>query len=186
MITRIPSGPSAGQISKIFSPDENIGAIRTDGIDLGITYGIDVGDLGRLSFDWQNSFLLDYLVKESPESPFVQYAGTFPSLVGSGSYSRYKGSLTGRFDREDWSYSWTTRYIDGAKAQDVALYSKAPGIFYHDVEAVWRMAPATLRLGINNLFDQKPPTLMDGLSNTNLNSYDVVGRFFYLSTSVSF
>ncbi|MDR3438297.1 TonB-dependent receptor domain-containing protein [Telmatospirillum sp.] len=188
LITRVPSGPSAGQISKILSPDENIGAIHTDGIDVGLAYGIGLGDVGRLSFDWQNTFLINYLVQETPGSPFVQYAGTFPGLVDSGAYSRYRSSLSTRFETESWIYDWTTRYIDGAKVQgqDVALYSKAPGVFYHDVEASWRLKPLTVRFGVDNVFDQKPPTLMDGQSNTDLNTYDVVGRFFFVSTSVVF
>ncbi len=188
LITRIPSGPDAGQISKIVSPDENIGAIRTDGFDLGLTYRLKLGDSGQLSFDWQNSFLFDYLVQETPGSPTVQYAGTFASLVNSGSYSRYKTLLATSFEEGAWTYGWTTRYIDGAKVQgqDIALYAKAPGIFYQDLEVSWRRAPVVLRFGIDNLLDQRPPTLIDGLSNTNLSSYDVIGRFFYGKTTISF
>lgn len=189
LITRIPTGPNAGQISNILSPDENIGAINTNGVDVGVTWGVTLERLGRLSFDWQNSFLLNYLVKEAPGQPFVQYAGSFPGLVDAGSFARYKSSLATSFEREPWQVGWTVRYIDGAKVQgqdEVALYSKAPGIFYHDVEAAWKMAHLTVHFGIDNLFDQKPPTLMDGQSNTNLNSYDVVGRFFYLGADMAF
>ena len=188
LITRVPSGPDAGQISKILSPDENIGEFTPTASTWGSPMVSGVSDAGRLSFDWQNTFLINYLVQETPGSPFVQYAGTFPGLVATGSYSRYKSVLTTRFDTESWTYDWTTRYIDGAKVQgqDVALYAKAPGVFYHDIGASWRLASVTLRLGVDNLFDQRPPTLMDGQSNTNLSTYDVVGRFFYCNTSVVF
>jgi outer membrane receptor protein involved in Fe transport len=187
LITRVPTGPAAGQISRISSPDQNIGAIRTDGIDVSIKYDLPVGNDGRLSLDWQNTFLLDFLVKETPLSSYVQQAGTFPSLVGSGGDGRYRGTLNADLEIGAWGYSWTARYIDGAKVQDqdVAFHDKAPGIFYHDAQVSWRLEPVTIRLGIDNVFDRKPPILLDGVSNTNLNTYDVVGRYFYCVTNVA-
>jgi outer membrane receptor protein involved in Fe transport len=188
LISRIPSGPNAGQISRILSPDTNIGAIRTDGLDLGLskTVALDNGD--SLSLDWQNTFLFNDLVQETPGAAFVQYAGTFPNLTGGGLYSRYRSTLAVRLDTGPWSAGWTSRYLDGGKVPGsaVAFESKAPGVFYHDVVASWTHEPATVRIGIDNLFDRRPPALMDGVSNTNLASYDVVGRFFYLNTSVQF
>jgi iron complex outermembrane receptor protein len=188
LITRIPSGPNAGQISRILSPDTNIGAIRTDGLDLGLSkkFALDHGD--SFSVDWRNTVLFNYLVQETPGAAFVQDAGTFPNLTGGGLYSRYRSTVAARLDSGPWSAGWTARYLDGGKVPGSALSfeSKAPGVFYHDIEASWTHQSATVRIGIDNLFDRTPPGLMDGVSNTNLASYDVVGRFFYVNTSVQF
>jgi outer membrane receptor protein involved in Fe transport len=188
LITRIPSGPLAGQINRIAAPDENIGAIHTDGIDFALSYQADFSSLGHLSWDWQNSFLIDYRVQEEPGGPMIQYAGSFPSLTGGGSYSRYKSNLTTEFERGSVRAGWTVRYIDGAKVQGqtVALYDKTPGIFYHDVQIGWQQGSWRWTVGVDNLFDQKPPTLIDGETNTNSSTYDVIGRFFYLKASLQF
>jgi outer membrane receptor protein involved in Fe transport len=118
----------------------------------------------------------------------IQYAGSFPSLTGGGSYSRYKSNLTTEFERGSVRAGWTVRYIDGAKVQGqtVALYDKTPGIFYHDVQIGWQQGSWRWTVGVDNLFDQKPPTLIDGETNTNSSTYDVIGRFFYLKASLQF
>jgi outer membrane receptor protein involved in Fe transport len=185
-VIRAPSG----QINLISAPDENIGAIKTDGLDIDLADRLPLGRFGGLSLDWQNTLLLNYRVKQTAQSGFVQYAGTFPSLVAVGSYPRFKSRLAATLERDAWSFGWTTRYIGGATVlgSDPATtpYSSAPGVFYHDAEAAWHLGATTLTLGIDNLLDRKPPLLVDGASNTNRNTYDVLGRFFYAKAAVSF
>jgi outer membrane receptor protein involved in Fe transport len=182
MIARIPSGPSAGQISRIDAPDENIGAIDTDGIDLGVHYGMALEPAATLRLDWENAVLLDYRVQETPGAPYIQEAGTFPNLSSAGSLTRYRSVLTTQYETARWTGSWSVRYVGGARllgADASTPYSRAPGIFYNDISIKCLLAPATLTLGVDNLLNQAPPTLIDGVSNTNLNTYDVLGRFFF-------
>ncbi len=187
---RAPSGPSAGQINLISAPDENIGAIKTDGLDVNVNDTFPLWDFGQLSLDWQNTLLFDYLVKETGESGFTQYAGTFPSLAAVGSYARYKSLLSATLDHDAWSLGCATRYIGGAKVLGAnpatTPYTTAPGVFYVDLDVTLRLGPTTLTAGIENLTDRKPPLLVDGVSNTNLNTYETLGRFFYVKTTVVF
>lgn len=188
LVQRIPSGPNAGQISRILSPDQNIGAIHTDGIDLAAGWRVGLDGIGTLDIDWKNSFLLDYLVQPMKGMAYQQYAGTLPSLGSTGSFSRYRSTLSADIARGDWDCDWTVRYIDGARVPgtDAALYARAPGIFYHDLEVRWRHQGLTVRVGIDNLFDQKPPALIDGATNTSVATYDVVGRYLYTAATVRF
>jgi outer membrane receptor protein involved in Fe transport len=189
-VIRAPSGPSAGQINLISAPDENIGAIKTDGLDVNVNDTFPLWDFGQLSLDWQNTLLFDYLVKETGESGFTQYAGTFPSLAAVGSYARYKSLLSATLDHDAWSLGCATRYIGGAKVLGAnpatTPYTTAPGVFYVDLDVTLRLGPTTLTAGIENLTDRKPPLLVDGVSNTNLNTYETLGRFFYVKTTVVF
>jgi len=41
-------------------------------------------------------------------------------------------------------------------------------------------------VGVNNVTNQKPPILLDGVSNTNLNTYDVDGTFIYFRAVATF
>jgi len=183
LITRTPSGPGAGQLSRIEAPDQNIGAIDTDGIDLGTTYHLPLSALGMLRLDWQSSVLLDYRVQEVPGSGFIQEAGTFPNVTSAGSLTRWRSLFTAGYDRGSWTAEWSMQFLGGARVLGAAAdtpFSAAPAIVYHDVSVEWRGAPVTIVVGINNLFNQQPPTLIDGVTNTNTNTYDVIGRLFYL------
>jgi outer membrane receptor protein involved in Fe transport len=45
----------------------------------------------------------------------------------------------------------------------------------------------TLRLGLNNAFDRKPPTYAPNVqSGTDPSTYDVIGRRFYVSARLKF
>ncbi len=186
MITRIPNGPSTGQISRIDAPDENIGAIETDGVDLDLVYGMALPPGATLRLQWETSWLLDYRVQEAPGAVYIQEAGTFPNLSSAGSLTRYKSVLTPQYETAAWTASWSVRYLGGARVlgeSSSTPFSRASGIFYHDLSVACRIAPATLTFGVDNLTNQRPPTLIDGVSNTNLNTYDVIGRFFFARAS---
>jgi outer membrane receptor protein involved in Fe transport len=183
LITRTPAGPSVGQISRIYAPDQNIGGIATDGIDVGLNYRFERPAGGTFRIDWNSAYLLDYLVQEVPGSAFIQEAGTFPNVTDAGGLPRLKSLLSLEFERSGWSAGWSVRYIGPASVLGLtpgSPFSRAPGIFYHDLNAGWRAGKFDFDFGIDNILDQKPPTLIDGVSNTNLNTYDVIGRYFHL------
>jgi iron complex outermembrane receptor protein len=187
MIVRIAGGPSAGQISVINAPDQNIGAIDTNGLDLSVGYQFAMLPAETLSLDWQNTVLLNYRVQETPGAAFLQEAGTFPSLPSSGSLTRYKSLLSLAFKTRQWSASWSIRYLGGARVlgEDAgAPFASTPGVWYHDLGASLQTARTTWRVGVDNLADRHPPTLIDGTSNTSLNTYDVIGRFVYVRVTV--
>jgi outer membrane receptor protein involved in Fe transport len=186
LITRTPSGPSAGQISRITAPDQNIGAIDTDGIDLATTYQMPLRFGGRLRLDWQSTVLLDYRVQETPGSAFIQEAGTFPNLTSAGSLTRWRSLLTTGYDRGAWTAEWTMQLLGGARVLGESAntpFSTAPAIVYHDISVQWQGTPLTVAVGVDNLFNRQPPTLIDGATNTNTNTYDVIGRLLYVHAS---
>jgi outer membrane receptor protein involved in Fe transport len=189
LIIRTLQGPSAGQISRILAPDENIGAIDTDGIDLGSRYQADLGACGLLRLDWHATVLLDYRVQEVPGGGFVQEAGSFPSVASAGSLTRFRSFFTAADDRGPWTLEWTLRYIGAARVLGLdpgAPFSSAPGIFYQDLALTRRFSGVTIDVGVDNLANQRPPTLIDGVTNTNVNTYDVVGRFLHLHATARF
>ncbi len=114
LITRTPSGPSAGQISRIEAPDQNIGTIETAGIDLGAAYRRALGASGTLRLDWQATLLLDYAVQETPGSTFIQEAGTFPNISSAGSLTRRRSLFTTGYDHGPWTVEWSVQLLGGA------------------------------------------------------------------------
>jgi outer membrane receptor protein involved in Fe transport len=188
LISRIAGGGNAGQIGSILARDENVGTIKTDGLEFGATVRTPASPLGRLRIGWQTNWLLDYRLHDLGQSGFVQYAGTFPGLVAVGSYARIRSRATAELSRGDWSLGWTGRYIAGARVlgESGEPFSKAPGILYQDVELTHRFGRLVAMCGIDNIADKAPPTLIDGETNTDTSTYDVLGRVFWGRVTYSF
>lgn len=188
LITRTPSGPSAGQISRIYAPDANLGEIFTDGVDVSLTYNRRIGPVG-LTVDWQNALLFNYLIRETPGSEQVQYAGTFPGLNFVGAYPRWRSVLTLGADVGRAHAEWIGRYIGPADLLDEdpaeVPFTHARAVFYQDIQASIRFDRFSLAAGIDNIADVRPPLLVDGATNTNVATYDVVGRFAFVRATVT-
>ena len=188
LIQRTQSGPDAGQINEILGLDMNIGAISTEGIDLDITWRHAWGGGLRLLVDWQSNLMLDYILDE--EGVSSQYAGAFASLISVGSYARFKSLLmvTGQDGRV--TVAARVNYIGGADVLGenpaVDPYAFAPPILYLDMLCSYHVGKLTYSVGVNNVTNQKPPILLDGVSNTNLNTYDVDGTFIYFRAVATF
>jgi hypothetical protein len=119
----------------------------------------------------------------------VQEAGTFPNVSSAGSLTRLRSVFMAAGEHGPWSLGWSVRFIGGASVlgqSPATPFSRAPGIFYHDVSVTRRLGPLAIDFGIDNLANQTPPTLIDGVTNTNTNTYDVVGRSIHLHAQARF
>ena len=189
LITRISGGGNAGQISSILALDENVGTIKEQGLDFEFKTTVDFLDRTKLTLDWQTSWLLDYRLGTAGVTGYMQYAGTFPGLTEVGGYARVRSRASAEVAHGGWSFGWTGRYLSGgsvlgATAND--LYNSAPAVFYQDIDMSRRIGHMTVMAGIDNLANITPPTLIDGETNTDTNSYDVVGRYFWARLSYNF
>jgi outer membrane receptor protein involved in Fe transport len=177
LITRIAG---TGQISSIYGPDQNVGTIKTDGLEFGLTVKTQAPPLGLLTLDWQTNWLLDYRLHTLGMPGFTQYAGTLPGLSGVGSFARVRSRATASLECGPWSFGWTGRYIAGARLLgDTGPYDKAPGVLYQDIDITRRIGRLTAMAGIENLADHPPPRLIDGETNSSTATYDVIGRVFW-------
>ena len=189
LITRVAGGGNAGQISSILALDENVGTIKEQGLDFGLRAALGIDDETKVILDWQTNWLLDYRLGTRGVSGFKQYAGTFPGLSDIGGYSRLRSRASAEVAGGNWSFGWTGRYISGGSVLgDEAgdLYDAARAVFYQYIDVSRRMGPLTVTAGVENVADIKPPTLIDGETNTDTNTYDVVGRYFWARINYDF
>ena len=187
LIARSPAGASKGQIENILALDENVGTIKTSGIDVDLSYAHALAG-GRLSLDWRTIWLLDWRIREIGDVGFTQYAGTFPGLVDVGSYTRIRSFASVDYRRGRWNASWQGRLIGGARLLDAdpgSTFTKTEPLFYQDVSVGRRIGRLLVTAGVDNLFDVQPPTFVDGVTNTDVNTYDILGRFVYARLAVS-
>jgi outer membrane receptor protein involved in Fe transport/outer membrane protein OmpA-like peptidoglycan-associated protein len=204
-----PRLAGTGTLGVIQALNANIGAENTDGIDVTAAYTFGADAIG-LPFDgsFQINGEANYLIHDNlyAGGSVVQQAGTFDLNGGDDAEPRWKALLTLGYAQDNWSVQWTTRYYGGVKnvsrADDCEEGSvpcpaagagdyegnEAAGVFYHDISMSYTMDPATVTVGVDNLFDKDPPFLFPtGQSNAAGSAgYDFTGRFIYMKFTAKF
>ncbi len=186
LVTRVAGGGNAGQIGSILALDENVGTIKTDGLEFGWKLTAPAFS-GSVALNGQTVWLQDYRIRTDGSGGFTQYAGRFPGLSGVGSYARVRSRESVALTEGAWEGSLTGRFISGARVIGASgPGASAPGIFYADAQMQFRFGRAVAMAGIDNLADQRPPLLIDGETNTDTATYDVLGRVFWARVRVDF
>ena len=179
-ITRTP----AGLISRINAQLQNIGSIRTRGIDVTAVFRTQKTSAGAFGLALNGNFLMKYSETFPAAVGFTttDYLGTTRGFPDQ-SYPRFKGNGTLDWALGDFSASFTGRYIDAVREADA---KKLNSRFYGDVQIGYaffdkRMA---LTLGVNNVFNQDPPPCFSCTGpNYDPTTYDVPGQFGYVRLS---
>ncbi len=185
-ITRTPNG----LIQRINATLQNIGQIRTRGVDVTMNYRTPKTDFGYFGLSLNGNFLLAY--KE-----------TFPAAVGftttdytgvtrgfpDQSYPRFKGTGIVDWLFGDLDAAFTGRYINHVVETSVQPGNRLGDTFYGDIRLTF--SPSGLQhkvdftVGVNNVFDQNPPACYSCTGpNYDPTTYDVPGQFVYLRVAV--
>ncbi len=188
----------SGNIALANGPFQNLGVVRTSGIDFDLSYLIKLRGNNNLSFSNELVDTVGYTEQLVPNGPFINLKGRLNTLLGGGLYPVgvpvLRDNFTGTYAHGPFSFSWTVRYIDG-EVYDVGgsdftpavnRFYKTNEVFYHDIVATYNFKKVQLIGGIDNLFDRTPPFALDGTENTAANVYDVLGRFFYAKLQIRF
>lgn len=179
-ITRTPNG----LISRIGAQLQNIGSIRTRGIDVTANYRTPETGIGRFGLQLNGNFLMKYSETFPAQVGFTttNYLGTTRGFPDQ-SYPRFKGNGTLDWMLGAFTGSFTGRYIDAVRESDG---KKLNSRFYGDVQLGYaffdrRMA---LTVGVNNVFSQDPPACFSCTGpNYDPTTYDVPGQFGYVRVS---
>ncbi len=117
------------------------------------------------------------------------------SLLGyitedQGSYTKWRANLGMSVKADTWSAHYAMRYI--GTAVDVngggPIGSAVPSIIYNDIQGRYFISQNTsLSMGIDNIFDKKAPFLTSwNDANTDVMTYDLLGRRGYLKLNINF
>ena len=165
----------------------NISQMQAKGIDVGMNYAADAGP-GRLGLRLAGTYLIEHTFETTPGAPAgdIFYDGQF-------NYPKYRANLTTSYDIGPVGISLNTRYQSGGKADRMATDEQyddnsVPSRTYFDLSARYTFGNHVLNLAVNNLTDQMPPYMAFGEPGIYANStvYDVIGRSYSLSYSLSF
>jgi iron complex outermembrane receptor protein len=191
---------SDGSISFIRASPYNFPSFGTKGVDVAFDYLLPVGDwlpamkeLGRFKVAFDSQYLDKWYQCVETVGGGEDCTGFHGLDIGDNPLPRYKANGTLEWALDEWTASWTTRFIKGStepcfdgfrpSLADLGLCSnpdpnrtheednstnKYENIFYHNVQAVYTFPGLNLDVGFGvlNLFDQDPPASYSAFANT--------------------
>ncbi len=184
-----------GSILQIQEPTINLGSLDTSGVDFSVTYALPDTGFGDFRGGLDATYTQDYDSTVTPDSPVVKVGGSYDRQYGNIADWRVSGHV-------GWAYSDFTalvavRWIDSVNLTDPDGF---PGIqpdlriasqIYWDTTVGYTL-PSTgtrFQLGVNNMWDNQPPILFQNNvtnANTDVETYDTIGRFFFGSITQKF
>ncbi|MCP5360113.1 MAG: TonB-dependent receptor [Steroidobacteraceae bacterium] len=180
-----------------YFPYVNGGEYKTDGIDLQVDYGFDLGP-GQLSTQLYLNYLLSWKQQAGPLFPSQDFAGTV-AFFGAGdglggSYPEIKANLLLRYSLAKFDFDVRARFIDAMENRAAVLYpgensfTGTSSVTYVDVAANWRITDSiSVRAGLNNALDKDPPQYQPNVqSGTEPSLFDVIGRRWFAQVKMKF
>ncbi len=181
-VTRTPSGLISGVVGLL----QNIGSIRTRGLDVSLNYRSPETDAGTFGLAFNANRLLRYTETFPTEtgSATISYKGTTRGFPDQ-SYPKFKGTGILSWSLAGVDASFTGRYIDSVTESDG---HKMRSRFYGDVQLGYTPSfldsALTFTLGVINVFNSDPPACNTCTGpNYDPTTYDVPGQFGYVRVS---
>ena len=183
----------------------NIGGVKTAGVDVNVSYGFDLADIGAPSYGTVGLAMVGTWVDKLEDDDGLGQASSIRDCVG------FYGNTGCGVPNPEWRHrvraSWNTPW-DVSLAGTWRYYSSVEygsslGTFptrldhelesqnYFDISADWQITDTISgRVGVNNVFDRDPPLTYSGDTSKNGNTYgqiyDTLGRFMFVSVSANF
>jgi len=150
----------------------------------------------------------------SDDDAVIHLAGHYN--LSYGMYSRIRARAFANWSLGDWSASWRIRYIgpfdngsdddrQGSSADAACLHDPVTGVpnqycavelhygstVYHNLSVTYAMPKINSRfeVGVDNVFDKQPPLLYNNNvlnANTDVSTFDTIGRFYFARYTVKF
>lgn len=186
-----------GHISNMFYGLTNLGALETEGWDIGARYSLRETAVGGFTFDWQTSYLSKY------DSLGQNAAGDniFIGGVGEPGLFRIRSTLSTNWEvNDEWNVTWNMRYYSGIndgcvtnrpctnpdryQFDESAPVNRLGSNTFHNLQVSYN-APwdATVSVGVDNVFDREAAIMFNGGNvSTGFPYYPEfdIGRFMYM------
>jgi outer membrane receptor protein involved in Fe transport len=172
---------------------QNIGFFRVKGVDMEVTYTMEVGSLGTVSVNNVLGWIDSWEQEEYEGAGVVNCEGIYGGSCETPTV-KTRNRLQTIWDTPwnvDLSLVW--RYIGGVDQEftddpptDISSQS------YIDVAGNWQATEwLNIRAGVNNVFDKEPPFVPQGVTarengNTYPGAYDALGQYWFLAGTVEF
>jgi iron complex outermembrane receptor protein len=189
-----------GQILTVNTPFRNLGALKTDGVEVQVHWGVPasfLSDSGKLYVDTSIGWLNNYKVQLLPGAAFLDYTGISNGSAGDSSLPprttpRWKALTTFGYKSDAFSLGLRWKYQN--PLDDVSKVNTPTNVALGvPAYATWDLFGSVrvgenfeLRGGVNNLFDRGLPFVASNQTSTDTASYDLIGRSFYMGAKIKF
>ena len=177
--------PNFDPIAFIDTPNENLGKLRTNGVDISLNWRIGRTAFGNWGFALDGTYVDKYEYQRETGGEYVQNAGVY---ADESPVFRWQHVATVSWNAGNWGVQFANRYKSGYKDQDpgrsVSNYS------IYDLAATWTgVRNLTVGLGVKNVLDKDPPLSVQ--ATTFQRGYDPrftdpLGRTFVMRAAYKF
>ena len=200
LIHRFAVGANQGQIQVFDQPIVNLGELKTDGVDIDIKWSSASTPVGTFRVNLDTSYLHKYESIPVAGATPVEIAGTFDAQFGN--YARWRATGQFGWNLGAWDALLQLRYIDALLAHNPYIPSagrlgqpqpdlEIPRIGYADLTVGYtvKATKTKFQLGMQNITNRQPPFIPQSLvvnADTDVSTYDLLGRRFFVSISQKF
>jgi len=199
-----------GSIKFVTEAPFNAGNLVDQGFDIGAHYRLPETAWGNFALGFDGTYIEKYNVVQGGSAQHL--AGHYDKTYGN--FARVRALATLDWNMGPFSANWTTRYIGPIKVGYVNgglgpsgvgagslsnAYNPNPigpvlhagAVTYHNASLGYHIEPINtfVQVGIDNIFNKLPPLLYQTNvtnANTDVYTYDTIGRFYRASVTVKF
>lgn len=195
---------ATGRLVTINSQLANIANLKTSGIDVALQYNRPLGFVedDRLTLNVYYTYLIDLEQRAFVGAPLDDNRGQLDGEGRLGAGFKHKASARVGYDFDNVTLSWQANYLGkiqdtlgGYGDPDLDRLNRVGSYWYHDAQMRFAVDPAKqfeFYVGVDNVFDKKPPFLPSGFASsvtgteTAADTYDPFGRRYYAGARVKF
>ncbi len=193
---RYGAGPNAGQIEAYLQPTENVGVLKTDGVDIGLAYSVKSTPIGSFHFALDVTHVNSFTNDPGEGAATVQYVGTYSRQFGND--TKWRGLLSAGWGYQGVNVLLTEQWIGKLTIPDGQPFAPAPlspniyipNIYYTNGSVGYNFPTKTyVQAGMDNIFNRQPPLFYENNvtnANTDVATYDVLGRRWTVSFTQKF
>jgi outer membrane receptor protein involved in Fe transport len=194
-----------GTINYVAEPTVNLGKLWARGIDFNVNYRLPETGWGRFTTSLNGTYLTRYDINpDTTDSSSVTIHNVGKYTYAYGNFPRWRGLATLGWNLGDWSASWRVRYVGktqigssdldqglSADYDEAGVVRKISSYTYHNVQAGYDLSQWHTRfeVGVDNLTNKQPPLYYANNvtnANTDVATYDLLGRYYWARMTVKF
>ena len=177
--------PAFDPIAFVDNPTENLGKLKTNGIDISASWRSGATDSGMWGIGIEGTYVNEYKYQREKDGVYIDAKGKY---ADNAPIFKWQHVITATWAMGPWSAMFDQRYKTGYTDQDGV--NKVKDYWVHDLSVSYAATKdMLLTVGVNNVFDQDPP--LTGQVTTFQRGYDPrftdpIGRSFLLRASYKF
>jgi iron complex outermembrane recepter protein len=197
LFVRYVGGPQSGQMLVALQPTQNLGTLKTDGVDLGMKYAVRHTPIGSFRFSVDVTHVNSFTNNPGGIAPVtVEYAGTYNRQFGND--VKWRGLASVSWGWQGIEALLTEQFIgkgvipDGEASPVAGTDPKVymPNVWYTNFSVGYNLPTNTrIQAGFENIFNRQPPIMFQNNvvnANTDVSTYDVLGRRWFVSFTQKF